>query len=58
MEERRLWERLRGRKLEGAKFRLIDVLLTADDEELTPTMKLQRKVVAQKYGTLIEGMDA
>lgn len=38
------------------KFRLIDVLLTADDEELTPTMKLKRKVVAQKYGTLIEGM--
>ncbi|MGH7003383.1 MAG: AMP-dependent synthetase/ligase, partial [Alphaproteobacteria bacterium] len=38
------------------KFRLIDVLLTAEDEELTPTMKLKRKVVAQKYGPLIEGM--
>jgi len=38
------------------KFRLIDVLLTPEDEELTPTMKLKRKVVAQKYGTLIEGM--
>lgn len=40
------------------KFRLIDVLLTPEDEELTPTMKLKRKVVAQKYGTLIEGMYA
>jgi long-chain acyl-CoA synthetase len=38
------------------KFRLIDVLLTPEDEELTPTMKLKRKVVAQKYKTLIEGM--
>lgn len=40
------------------KFRLIDVLLTPEDDELTPTMKLKRKVVAQKYGTLIEGMYA
>src|SRR5262249_13170237 len=31
------------------KFRLIDVLLTPEDEELTPTMKLKRKVVAKKY---------
>jgi long-chain acyl-CoA synthetase len=38
------------------KFRLIDVLLTPEDEELTPTMKLKRKVVAQKYETMIEGM--
>ncbi len=38
------------------KFRLIDVLLTPEDEELTPTMKLKRKVVAKKYGELIEGM--
>jgi len=38
------------------KFRLIDVLLTPEDEELTPTMKLKRKVVAQKYKALIEGM--
>jgi long-chain acyl-CoA synthetase len=40
------------------KFRLIDVLLTPEDEELTPTMKLKRKVVAKKYETLIEGMYA
>jgi long-chain acyl-CoA synthetase len=37
-------------------FRLIDVLLTADDEELTPTMKLKRKHVNQKYKPLIDDM--
>jgi long-chain acyl-CoA synthetase len=37
-------------------FRLIDQLLTAEDEELTPTMKLKRKVVARKYAHLIEQM--
>jgi long-chain acyl-CoA synthetase len=37
-------------------FRIIDVLLTADDEELTPTMKLKRKVVQRKYATLIDSM--
>ncbi len=37
-------------------FRLIDQLLTADDEELTPTMKLKRKHVSQKYAALIEQM--
>ena len=37
-------------------FRIIDQLLTAEDEELTPTMKLKRKVIAQKYATLINGM--
>ncbi len=38
------------------KFRLIDVLLTAEDEELTPTMKLKRGFVNEKYSTLIESM--
>jgi long-chain acyl-CoA synthetase len=38
------------------KFRLIDVLLTAEDEELTPTMKLKRNFVNEKYSNLIEGM--
>ena len=38
------------------KFRLIDVLLDAEDEELTPTMKLKRKVVNEKYKDLIESM--
>ncbi len=37
-------------------FRLIDVLLTADDEELTATMKLKRARVEQKYRALIESM--
>lgn len=38
------------------KFRLIDVLLTAEDEELTPTMKLKRSYINDKYNDLIEGM--
>ena len=38
------------------KFRLIDQLLDAEDEELTPTMKLKRKVVEEKYGDLINEM--
>jgi len=38
------------------KFRLIETQLTAEDEELTPTMKLKRKFVQQKYAEMIEGM--
>jgi long-chain acyl-CoA synthetase len=38
------------------QFRIIDALLTAEDEELTPTMKLKRKVIATKYAHLIEQM--
>ena len=38
------------------KFRLIDQLLDAEDEELTPTMKLKRKVVNVKYSKLIDKM--
>ena len=38
------------------KFRLIDVLLTPEDEELTPTMKLKRSYVTNKYNGLIEDM--
>jgi len=37
-------------------FRLIDQLLTAEDEELTPTMKLKRSLVEKKYGELIKDM--
>jgi len=40
------------------KIRLIDVLLTAEDEELTPTMKLKRSFVNEKYSKLIESMYA
>ena len=38
------------------KFRLIDILLTAEDEELTPTMKLKRSFVSEKYDNLISEM--
>ena len=38
------------------KFRLIEQKLTAEDEELTPTMKLKRKLVNEKYKPLIESM--
>lgn len=37
-------------------FRIISELLTAEDEELTPTMKLKRKVIYAKYAPLIEQM--
>ena len=38
------------------KFRLIDKLLTPEDEELTPTMKLKRSFVNKSYKTLIDSM--
>jgi long-chain acyl-CoA synthetase len=38
------------------KFRLIEQKLTAEDEELTPTMKLKRKLVNVKYAELIDTM--
>ncbi|WP_197917676.1 AMP-dependent synthetase/ligase [Thiosulfatihalobacter marinus] len=37
-------------------FRLINVLLTAEDEELTATMKLKRSFVEKKHAALIEEM--
>ena len=37
-------------------FRLIDSLLTAEDDELTPTMKLRRDFVQRKHKALIEQM--
>ncbi len=37
-------------------FRLIENQLTAEDEELTPTMKLKRSFVQKKYAPLIESM--
>jgi long-chain acyl-CoA synthetase len=38
------------------KFFLLDTQLTAEDEELTPTMKLKRKLVEKKYAPQIESM--
>jgi long-chain acyl-CoA synthetase len=40
------------------KFRLIEQILTPEDEELTPTMKLKRSLVSRKYKELIDGMYA
>jgi long-chain acyl-CoA synthetase len=37
-------------------FRLLETQLTAEDEELTATMKLKRGLVQKKYAELIEGM--
>ncbi|MBC7437613.1 MAG: long-chain fatty acid--CoA ligase [Bdellovibrionales bacterium] len=38
------------------KFFLLETQLSAEDEELTPTMKLKRKLVQQKYAPQIEAM--
>jgi long-chain acyl-CoA synthetase len=37
-------------------FRLIEQILTPEDEELTPTMKLKRSFVNRKYKDVIDGM--
>jgi long-chain acyl-CoA synthetase len=39
-------------------FRLIEQILTPEDEELTPTMKLKRSLVSHKYKELIDAMYA
>ena len=38
------------------KFFLLETQLSAEDEELTPTMKLKRKLVQTKYADKIEAM--
>ncbi len=38
------------------KFWLLETQLTAEDDELTPTMKLKRKLVEKKYAENIEAM--
>lgn len=38
------------------KFFLLDTQLTAEDEELTPTMKLKRQLVHRKYAPQIDSM--
>ena len=40
------------------EFRLLDILLTAEDEEMTPTLKLRRKFVNEKYKSEIDAMYA
>lgn len=39
-------------------FRVIDVQLTTEDEEFTPTLKLKRNVVARRHKALIDDMYA
>ena len=38
------------------KFCLLETQLSAEDEELTPTMKLKRKLVERKYADRIDAM--
>ena len=38
------------------RFHLIEQILTPEDEELTPTMKLKRTFVNRKYKDIIDGM--
>lgn len=38
------------------KFRIIEQRLTPEDESMTPTMKLKRKYIGEKYRSLIEAM--
>ncbi len=38
------------------KFRLLDVQLTVEDEEMTPTLKLKRKLINEKYQDVIAEM--
>ena len=40
------------------KFRLIEQILTPEDDELTPTMKLKRKPIDEKYAEEIEELYA
>jgi len=40
------------------KFRLLEHQLSAEDDEVTPTMKLKRKFVNEKYKGLIDSMYA
>ena len=37
-------------------FKLIPDLFTIENDELTPTLKIKRKVVEKKYADLIEQM--
>lgn len=38
------------------KFAILDHDLTIEDEEITPTMKIKRKVVTERYGDILKGL--
>jgi long-chain acyl-CoA synthetase len=38
------------------RWRIVPTEWTAESEELTPTLKLKRRVILEKYATLIEDM--
>jgi len=38
------------------RFRLLEIRLTPDDDEVTPTMKLKRKFISEKFKDLIDSM--
>ena len=38
------------------EFRILDHDLTVDDGELTPSLKVRRKVIESRYGTLLDSM--
>ncbi|MBK9302974.1 MAG: hypothetical protein IPM94_03540 [bacterium] len=38
------------------KFALLERELTLENDELTPTLKVRRRVIQKKYATVIDGM--
>ncbi|MDP7072084.1 MAG: long-chain fatty acid--CoA ligase, partial [Candidatus Marinimicrobia bacterium] len=38
------------------KFRILEEDFDQDKDEITPTFKIRRKVIVERYGDLLEGM--
>jgi long-subunit acyl-CoA synthetase (AMP-forming) len=47
-----------GRVEQVKRFRILPIDFTQETGELTPTLKLKRKVVSERYGQWIEDMYA